>query len=188
MAGLTDAELFGNTSPQAPPPPKTTGLTDKELLSNNTSPQGGQEDNRSLMELLQAAGSSISNMTVDDVISYLEENGELPGGLGGAASGALIGFLSPVPGGALIGSIIGSAVGSGVGSMTSDVLMSEKEGTEALSDVAENLRKGGKFAMFKAIEPILRGVKLKDVPGTKGSAWYDKQLSFKNKGEIPPRS
>ena len=41
--------------------------------------------------------------------------------------------------------------------------------------IAENLRKGGKFAMFKAMEPILRGVRLKDVPGTKGSAWYDKQ-------------
>ena len=52
--------------------------------------------------------------------------------------------------------------------------------------IAENLRKGGKFAMFKAMEPILRGVRLKDVPGTKGSAWYDKQLSFKNQGKIPP--
>jgi hypothetical protein len=52
--------------------------------------------------------------------------------------------------------------------------------------VAEGIRKGGKLAAFKLIEPILRGVKLKDLPGTKGSAWYDKQLSFKNKGEIPP--
>ena len=33
--------------------------------------------------------------------------------------------------------------------------------------VAEGLRKGGKLAMFKAVEPILRGVKLKDVPGIK---------------------
>ena len=40
---------------------------------------------------------------------------------------------------------------------------------------AQGLRKGGKLAMFKAIEPILRGVTV----GKKG-------IGFKNKGEIPP--
>jgi hypothetical protein len=70
---------------------------------------------------------------------------------------------------------------------TTPTLMYSKKLVPGVSRVvAESLRKGGKLAAFKLIEPILRGVKLKDLPGTKGSAWYDKQLSFKNKGEIPP--
>ena len=70
---------------------------------------------------------------------------------------------------------------------TTPTLMYSKSivpGTSRL--VAQGLRKGGKLAMFKAIEPILRGVKLRDAFGSKGSAWYDKKLSFKNQGKIPP--
>ena len=48
--------------------------------------------------------------------------------------------------------------------------------------VAEGLRKGGKLAMFKAVEPILRGVEFVAPKGI-GSAGG---LAFKNKGEIPP--
>ena len=47
---------------------------------------------------------------------------------------------------------------------------------------AEGLRKGGKLAMFKAVEPILRGVKFVEPKGI-GSAGG---LEFKNKGKIPP--
>jgi len=41
--------------------------------------------------------------------------------------------------------------------------------------VANTLRKGGKLAMFKAVEPFLRGVSVSK-----------KGIGFKNKGEIPP--
>ena len=47
---------------------------------------------------------------------------------------------------------------------------------------AEGLRKGGKLAMFKAVEPLLRGVKFVEPKGI-GSAGG---LEFKNKGKIPP--
>ena len=133
MAGLTDAELFGSSVPQATPPttvPLPTqgggvGLTDAQLFPPQTAPVvQEEEDPRSW---LAKAGDAISSMTVDDVTDYLKEHGELPGGLGGAATGALIGFLSPMPGGALIGSIIGGAVGSGSGSAVSDVIASPKE-------------------------------------------------------------
>ena len=95
-------------------------------------------------------------------------------------------MLSPV-GKILTGQVPGSGMKIPFTKYTTPTLMYSKKLVPGASRVvAESLRKGGKFAMFKAVEPILRGVKLKDVPGTKGSAWYDKQLAFKNKGEIPP--
>ena len=48
--------------------------------------------------------------------------------------------------------------------------------------VATGLRKGGKLAMFKAVEPFLRGVEFVAPKGI-GSAGG---LAFKNKGKIPP--
>jgi len=48
--------------------------------------------------------------------------------------------------------------------------------------VATGLRKGGKLAMFKAVEPLLRGVEFVAPKGI-GSAGG---LAFKNKGKIPP--
>tara|TARA_R110000787_G_scaffold83226_1_gene179417 strand:- start:4 stop:4578 length:4575 start_codon:yes stop_codon:yes gene_type:complete len=48
--------------------------------------------------------------------------------------------------------------------------------------IATGLRKGGKFAMFQAIQPILRGVKYTG-PDDLYSAG---KISFKNKGDIPP--
>ena len=137
MSGLTDAQLLGTPDNQAVPYTPTVntseGLTDEELSLKQPTPEQPQEDPRSYLE---QASDFISNMTVDDVLKHLKENAELPGGIGGAAAGALIGFLSPMPGGALIGSIIGGAGGSAVGSATSDVLMSEKQGTESLDDIS----------------------------------------------------
>ena len=48
--------------------------------------------------------------------------------------------------------------------------------------IAQGIRKGGKLAAFKLVEPILRGVELVAPKGI-GSAGG---LAFKNKGKIPP--
>ena len=102
--------LVGN-----PPTPSSSAAGsnpwDNDPLAGSA-PAATPDDSGGVMDFLSQAYDSIKDMSVDDVTNYLKENGELPGGIGGAAAGALLGFLSPIPGGTIIGSILGGAVGS----------------------------------------------------------------------------
>ena len=78
------------------------------------------DDVNEAKEALVAAKDAIKDMSTSEVIEFLKENGELPGGLGGAVAGTIIGMLIPFPGAALVGGIIGGIIGTSGGSIYSD--------------------------------------------------------------------
>jgi hypothetical protein len=106
--------------------PERTG----DFLTDLTTNVG--EDIKGVQEYISEAYDDIKEMTLADVTKYLRENGELPGGVGGAASGALLGFFMAGPPGALVGAFIGGAGGSGAGSLYSSTL-EEGRGLNELS-------------------------------------------------------
>tara|TARA_Y100001963_G_C6789043_1_gene454482 strand:+ start:1148 stop:3145 length:1998 start_codon:yes stop_codon:yes gene_type:complete len=113
----TDEEIFGPQINQG------QGLSDDEIFGNPPPPEPEEDFSDQVMNALSSAGDAIANMTVDDVLQYLKENGSLPGGIGGSIAGAITGFLTPLPGGAVMGAILGGGLGSGGGSVASDIAM-----------------------------------------------------------------
>ena len=90
---------------------------------NPPPPEPEEDFGDQVLNALSSAGDAIANMTVDDTLKYLKENGSLPGGIGGSIAGAIIGFLTPLPGGTVMGAVLGGGLGSGGGSIASDVAM-----------------------------------------------------------------
>ena len=78
--------------------------------------------------------------------------------------------------------LTGQVPGSGTKLFPKKLMYSKKIVPGTSRFLADGLRKGGKLAMFKLVEPILRGVKFVEPKGI-GSVGG---LEFKNKGKIPP--
>jgi hypothetical protein len=76
--------------------------------------------------------------------------------------------------------LTGQVPGSGTKLFPKKLMYSDKLMPAVSRVAAEGLRKGGTFAMFKAVEPILRGV---SIATTKGG--IPKGLKWKNEGKIP---
>ena len=127
----TDEEILG------PQINQRQGFSDDEILGNPPAPEPEEDFSDPVMNALSSAGNAIANMTVDDVLQYLKENGSLPGGIGGSIAGAITGFLTPLPGGAVMGAILGGGLGSGGGSVASDIAMDRDV------DVAKALTEAG---------------------------------------------
>ena len=130
-------------------------------------PAATPDDSGGVMGFLSQAYDSIKDMSVDDVTNYLKENGELPGGIGGAAAGALLGFLTPMPGGMLIGSILGGAVGSGGGVLASDAAMGRDPNFEkAMSEAAMSLGFDiATLGLGRIAKPVYAALKAKYMSG-----------------------
>tara|TARA_R100001086_G_C11841581_1_gene259221 strand:+ start:818 stop:2905 length:2088 start_codon:yes stop_codon:yes gene_type:complete len=136
MSGIDDfAKRVGVVTPVVPVTQGgSSGVQNFASRVGEEVSSAGQE--REVIETLKLAYDNIKDMTADEVVQYLKENQELPGGLGGAIAGGIIGFLSPMPGGAVLGSILGGAIGSGAGSISTDITMDrpvdyQKAGVEA---------------------------------------------------------
>ena len=132
-----------------------------------SAPAATPDDSGGVMDFLSQAYDSIKDMSVDDVTNYLKENGELPGGIGGAAVGALLGFLTPMPGGMLIGSILGGAAGSGGGVLASDAAMGRDLNFEkAMSEAAMSLGFDvATLGLGRIAKPVYSALKAKFMSG-----------------------
>ena len=143
MENPWDNDPIVGASTEAPMAPSGGNPWDSDPVVEPAAPEaptGEPVDETTVMGFLTDAYDSIKNMTVDDVKTYLKENGELPGGIGGAVAGGILGFLSPLPGGALIGSILGGAAGSAGGSAYSDVAAGKDiDFTQAMKEGAISL-------------------------------------------------
>ena len=137
------------------------------LGTSAPAPAATPDDSGGVMDFLSQAYDSIKDMSVDDVTNYLKENGELPGGIGGAAVGALLGFLTPMPGGMLIGSMLGGAAGSGGGVLASDAAMGRDPNFEkAMSEAAMSLGFDvATLGLGKIAKPVYSALKAKFMSG-----------------------
>jgi len=143
MENPWDNDPIVGASPEAPQDLSGGNPWDSDPVVEPAAPEAPTEepaDEATVMGFLTDAYDSIKDMTVDDVKKYLNENGELPGGIGGAVAGGILGFLTPLPGGALVGSILGGAAGSSGGSLYSDVATgNDLDFTQALKEGAISL-------------------------------------------------
>ena len=69
--------------------------------------------------------------------SFLQQNLDIPYGLGGAATLGTLGGIVAGPPGAFAGSVIGGALGSGVGTVQSELLYGSKDPVEAYKEGVE---------------------------------------------------
>jgi len=69
--------------------------------------------------------------------SFLQQNLDIPYGLGGAATLGTLGGMVAGPPGAFAGSVIGGALGSGVGTVQSELLYGSKDPVEAYKEGVE---------------------------------------------------